>query len=103
VKLDRDLVIAGLILQDWGKVWLLFDDATGTIKEPDWYPKAWGTKAVKLDRERLAIRDGQQGLSQRRNSGRLTPLKQHNGHLGHVRIRLRIVYPDTALMCAGRQ
>jgi hypothetical protein len=54
VKLDRDLVIAGLILQDWGKVWLLFDDATGTIKEPDWYPKAWGTKAVKLDRERLA-------------------------------------------------
>src|SRR5215467_8383504 len=45
VKLDRDLEIAGLILHDWGKVWFLFDDATGTIKEPDWYPKAWGTKA----------------------------------------------------------
>src|SRR5215831_17925524 len=45
VKLDRDLVIAGLILHDWGKVWFLFDDATGTVKEPDWYPKAWGTKA----------------------------------------------------------
>lgn len=45
VKLDRDLVVAGLILHDWGKVWFLFDDATGTVKEPDWYPKAWGTKA----------------------------------------------------------
>jgi hypothetical protein len=36
VKLDRDLVVAGLILHDWGKVWFLFDDATGTVKEPDW-------------------------------------------------------------------
>jgi hypothetical protein len=45
VKLDRDLVIAGLILHDWGKVWFLFDDASGVTREPDWYPKAWGTKA----------------------------------------------------------
>jgi hypothetical protein len=45
VKLDRDLVIAGLILHDWGKLWFLFDDASGTVREPDWYPKAWGTKA----------------------------------------------------------
>jgi hypothetical protein len=44
VKLDRDVIIAGLILHDWGKVWFLFDDATGKIGEPDWYPKAWGTK-----------------------------------------------------------
>jgi hypothetical protein len=45
VKLDRDLVVAGLILHDWGKVWFLFDDSSGKIREPDWYPKAWGTKA----------------------------------------------------------
>ena len=45
VKLDRDLVVAGLILHDWGKVWFLFDDATGTVKEQYCYPKAWGTKA----------------------------------------------------------
>lgn len=45
VKLDRDLVMAGLILHDWGKVWFLFDDASGKIREPDWYPKAWGNKA----------------------------------------------------------
>jgi hypothetical protein len=45
VKLDRDIVIAGLLLHDWGKVWFLFDDASGKIVEPDWYPKAWGTKS----------------------------------------------------------
>jgi hypothetical protein len=45
VKLDRDLVVAGLILHDWGKVWFLFDDNSGKIREPDWYPKAWGAKA----------------------------------------------------------
>jgi hypothetical protein len=45
VKLDRDLIVAGLILHDWGKVWFLFDDVSGKIREPDWYPKAWGTKA----------------------------------------------------------
>src|SRR5499433_2339410 len=45
VKLDRDLVIAGLILHDWGKLWFLFDDGSGKIQEPEWYPKAWGTKA----------------------------------------------------------
>jgi hypothetical protein len=44
VKLDRDVLIAGLVLHDWGKVWFLFDDPTGKIGEPDWYPKAWGTK-----------------------------------------------------------
>ena len=45
VKLDRDLIVAGLILHDWGKLWFLFDDGSGKIREPDWYPKAWGTKA----------------------------------------------------------
>jgi hypothetical protein len=45
VKLDRDVLIAGLTLHDWGKVWFLFDDASGKTREPDWYPKAWGTKA----------------------------------------------------------
>jgi hypothetical protein len=45
VKLDRDLIVAGLILHDWGKVWFLFDDVSGKIREPDWYPKAWGNKA----------------------------------------------------------
>jgi hypothetical protein len=44
VKLDRDLVFAGLILHDWGKLWFLFDDAGGKILEPDWYPMAWGPK-----------------------------------------------------------
>src|SRR5258706_12676943 len=32
VKLDRDLVVAGLILHDWGKLWFLFDDASGKIR-----------------------------------------------------------------------
>jgi hypothetical protein len=41
----HDLVIAGLILHDWGKLWFLFDDGSGKIQEPEWYPKAWGTKA----------------------------------------------------------
>jgi hypothetical protein len=45
VTLNRDLVVAGLLLHDWGKVWFVFDDATGRIREPEWYPKAWGTQA----------------------------------------------------------
>src|SRR5215475_13624889 len=45
VKLDRDLVLAGLILHDWGKIWFLFDNASGKIRTPDWYPKDWGAKA----------------------------------------------------------
>lgn len=44
IKIDRDLVIAALILHDWGKVWFLFDDTSGKIREPEWYPKAWGIK-----------------------------------------------------------
>lgn len=45
VKVNRDLVIAGLLLHDWGKVWFEFDEASGRISEPEWYPKAWGTQA----------------------------------------------------------
>jgi len=45
VALDRDVLIAGLVLHDWGKLWFLLDDASGKFIEPAWYPKAWGAKA----------------------------------------------------------
>ena len=45
VTLDRDVLIAGLVLHDWGKLWFLFEDASGKIRLPDWYPKDWGNKA----------------------------------------------------------
>ena len=41
---DRDLIIAGLSLHDWSKVWYDWDESTGKVKKPDWYPKSWGGK-----------------------------------------------------------
>ena len=41
---DRDLIIAELALHDWSKVWYDWDENTGTVKKPDWFPKSWGGK-----------------------------------------------------------
>ncbi len=41
---DRDLVIAQLALHDWSKVWYNWDETTGKVKKPDWFPKSWGGK-----------------------------------------------------------
>ena len=41
---DRDLVIAELALHDWSKVWYAWDESTGKVKKPDWFPKSWGGK-----------------------------------------------------------
>lgn len=41
---DRDLVIAQLALHDWSKVWYTWDEASGKVKKPDWFPAAWGGK-----------------------------------------------------------
>ena len=41
---DRDLIIAELALHDWSKVWYNWDDSTGAVKKPDWFPASWGGK-----------------------------------------------------------
>jgi len=41
-KIDRDLVIAALVLHDWAKVWYEWDPKTGKVARPAWYPAAWG-------------------------------------------------------------
>ena len=41
-NINRDIIIAALTLHDWAKVWYLWDDATGTVKRPDWFPAYWG-------------------------------------------------------------
>jgi len=41
---DRDLIIAQAVLHDWSKVWYTWDEATGKVKKPDWFPKSWGGK-----------------------------------------------------------
>ncbi len=40
--MDSDLVVAALVLHDWAKVWYSWDEDTGKITKPDWYPKSWG-------------------------------------------------------------
>ncbi len=41
-NINRDIVIAALVLHDWAKVWYLWDPATGQVKRPDWFPAYWG-------------------------------------------------------------
>lgn len=41
-KVDRDLVIAALVLHDWAKVWYEWNAETGLVTKPQWYPQAWG-------------------------------------------------------------
>ncbi len=41
---DRDLIIADLSLHDWSKVWYNWDETTGKVRKPDWFPKSWGGK-----------------------------------------------------------
>lgn len=41
-KVDRDLVIAALVLHDWAKVWYEWDAKTATIQKPQWFPQSWG-------------------------------------------------------------
>ncbi len=44
VEFDRDIIIAALVLHDWGKIWYRFDTARGVVSIPDWWPAAWGTE-----------------------------------------------------------
>ena len=39
---NRDIIIAALVLHDWAKVWYEWDEVTGKVKRPDWFPKYWG-------------------------------------------------------------
>ena len=41
-KIDRDMVIAALVLHDWAKVWYEWDSKTGKVVKPAWYPQSWG-------------------------------------------------------------
>jgi hypothetical protein len=41
-KVNRDMVVAALILHDWAKVWYEWDPKTGNITKPAWYPQSWG-------------------------------------------------------------
>jgi hypothetical protein len=41
-KIDRDMVIAALVLHDWAKVWYEWDDKTAAVVKPQWYPQSWG-------------------------------------------------------------
>jgi len=41
-KVNRDMIVASLVLHDWAKVWYEWDLTTGTIKKPAWYPQSWG-------------------------------------------------------------
>jgi len=41
-KIDRDMIIAALVLHDWAKVWYEWDPKTGLVVKPQWYPQSWG-------------------------------------------------------------
>ncbi len=41
---DRDLIIAELALHDWSKVWYNWDETTGKVAKPEWFPASWGGK-----------------------------------------------------------
>jgi hypothetical protein len=41
-KLNRDMIVAALILHDWAKVWYEWDPKTATVVKPQWYPQSWG-------------------------------------------------------------
>ena len=41
---DRDLIIADLALHDWSKVWYNWDETTGKVAKPEWFPASWGGK-----------------------------------------------------------
>ena len=41
-KVNRDMVVAALVLHDWAKVWYEWDSKTGNVVKPQWYPQSWG-------------------------------------------------------------
>ena len=40
-NVNRDIVIASLVLHDWAKVWYNWDEKNG-VSRPTWYPEYWG-------------------------------------------------------------
>ena len=40
--INRDIIIAALVLHDWAKVWYEWDAATGKVARPEWFPGYWG-------------------------------------------------------------
>ncbi len=41
-KVDKDVVVASLALHDWAKAWYNWNEETGGINKPEWYPASWG-------------------------------------------------------------
>jgi len=41
-KMNRDMIVAALVLHDWAKVWYEWDPKTGNVVKPQWYPQSWG-------------------------------------------------------------
>ena len=41
-NLNRDIVIASLVLHDWAKVWYEWDTEKAEVKRPAWFPAYWG-------------------------------------------------------------
>ena len=41
---NRDQIITQLALHDWSKLWYNWDEQTGGVKKPEWFPKSWGGK-----------------------------------------------------------
>ncbi len=41
-KVNRDMIVAALVLHDWAKVWYEWDPKTGAVVKPAWYPQSWG-------------------------------------------------------------
>lgn len=46
-KVNRDLVIATIVLHDSAKVWYEWDPKTGKITKPAWFPASWGGETGK--------------------------------------------------------
>ena len=46
-KIDRDMIVAALVLHDWAKVWYEWDPKTGKVAKPAWFPASWGGDAGK--------------------------------------------------------
>jgi hypothetical protein len=41
-NINRDIIIASLVLHDWAKVWYEWDETTGKVNRPEWFPAYWG-------------------------------------------------------------
>jgi hypothetical protein len=82
-KIDRDMVIAALVLHDWAKVWYEWDPKTGKVVKPAWYPQSWGGEQGEGEVE-MDGRARRGGLC-----GAVPPRGSRGSHRGHRRLALR--------------